>query len=100
MPDKKQNIRIALAQTNPTVGDLRGNSGKIMAFVERAVSLGADIIAFPELAVTGYPPEDLLFKPQFIKENIEEIKRIAEKAGNIAVVVGFVDMSGGNLYTQ
>ena len=59
-------IRIALAQINPTVGDLSGNVKKIISDINRARKFKADVVAFPELAVTGYPPEDLLLKPQFI----------------------------------
>ncbi|NOS35115.1 MAG: hypothetical protein GQ522_00595, partial [Deltaproteobacteria bacterium] len=52
-------MRLAMAQINPTVGDLKGNSRKIIRYIERAKSLDADLVIFPELAVTGYPPEDL-----------------------------------------
>ncbi len=88
------NIRLALAQINPTVGDLSGNLEKIMSFVSIAKRSEADVVAFPELSVTGYPPEDLLLKPQFVKENIEATAEIAEKSGNIATVFGFVDFHG------
>ena len=84
-------IRLALAQINPTVGDLRGNLEKIMSFVSIAERSEADVVAFPELSVTGYPPEDLLLKPQFVKENIEAVAEIAGKSRNIATVFGFVD---------
>ncbi|SVB15214.1 uncharacterized protein METZ01_LOCUS168068, partial [marine metagenome] len=87
-------IRLALAQINPTVGDLSGNLEKIMSFVSIAKRSEADVVAFPELSVTGYPPEDLLLKPQFVKENIEATAEIAEKSGNIATVFGFVDFHG------
>jgi len=60
-------IRIAMAQINPTVGDLSGNTKKILKFIDMAKDAGADIVVFPELAVTGYPPEDLLLKPQFVR---------------------------------
>jgi NAD+ synthase (glutamine-hydrolysing) len=59
-------IRIALAQINVTVGDLEGNKQKVLHHLDRARALGVDLIAFPELVITGYPPEDLLFKPAFI----------------------------------
>ena len=87
-------IRLALAQINPTVGDLSGNLEKIMSFVSIAKRSEADVVAFPELSVTGYPPEDLLLKPQFVKENIEATAEIAKKSGNIATVFGFVDFHG------
>ena len=64
-------LRLALAQTNPTVGDLDGNTAKILEYVDRARAVDADIVAFPELAITGYPPEDLLFKPQLVRDNLD-----------------------------
>ncbi len=84
-------FRIALAQTNPTVGDLDGNTGRIIEDIGRARDLGADLVAFPELAIPGYPPEDLLFKPQFIQENIGKLDEVASASRDIAVVVGFTD---------
>ncbi len=84
-------LRVALAQTNPTVGDLKGNSEKIIACIEEAKKEGAAIIAFPELSVTGYPPEDLLLKPQFIDDNMKALEAISREARDIIAVVGFVD---------
>ena len=66
-----QNIRVGIAQINSTVGDLTGNTKKIMECIDQAKSLGVDLLTFPELAITGYPPEDLLLRPQFIKQNRE-----------------------------
>lgn len=86
-------LRIALAQINSTVGDLSGNLKKIATLIDEAKAYDADLIAFPELALTGYPPEDLLLKPQFIKENIEILDQIVVRSEGIAVVVGFVDRS-------
>lgn len=84
-------VRIALAQVNPTVGDLEGNTEKIIHHIRAAEDHSADIIAFPELSVTGYPPEDLLLKPQFIKDNLEALKKIKEEVWDITSIVGFVD---------
>ena len=84
-------FRLALAQINLTVGDLEGNSQKILQRIDEARSIGADLVAFPELAITGYPPEDLLFKPSFIQANIEALHRIVAASQGLAVVVGFVD---------
>ena len=84
-------IRLALCQINSTVGDFEGNVEKITHFIEDAAQYDPDIIAFPELAVTGYPPEDLLLKPQFIEDNLKALRRIQEKADDFIVVVGFVD---------
>ena len=84
-------IRIAMAQINPTVGDLSGNTKKILKFINKAKDADADIVVFPELAVTGYPPEDLLLKPQFVEDNIRHLKSIACKTRSITAVIGFVD---------
>jgi len=87
-------IRIGMAQINPTVGDLSGNTKKIIQFINEARSLGVDLLTFPELAITGYPPEDLLLKPHFIKQNRESLEEIIRHSSDIAVVVGFVDSDG------
>jgi NAD+ synthase (glutamine-hydrolysing) len=84
-------LRLALAQIDPTVGDLEGNTRKIIRFIRMAEEYSAEIVAFPELSVTGYPPEDLLLKPQFIKDNIDALKRIKEEVWDITAIVGFVD---------
>jgi len=87
-------VRIALAQVNPTVGDLAGNSQLIVGWMEKAREAGADIVCFPELAITGYPPEDLVLKPAFVRDNLAQLSVIAQAAKGIAVVVGFVDEDG------
>jgi len=88
-------IRLALAQINPTVGDIEGNKSKIIEYIDKAKNVGADIVLFPELSITGYPPEDLLFKPHFIAKNIEAIQEIAQYTPEtIVAVVGFVDEDG------
>jgi len=86
-------VRIVLCQINPTVGDLDGNVRKITGFIERAGEYYPDIIAFPELAVTGYPPEDLVLKPQFIKDTHAALKEIQANTGDAVVITGFVDRS-------
>lgn len=88
-------IRIGIAQINATVGDLDGNVKKILHFTGEAGRQGVDILSFPELALTGYPPEDLLLKPKFVEDNQTALKRIAEKTtqSDITSVVGFVDKS-------
>jgi len=83
-------LRIALAQINPKVGDIEGNLVKIMAQYERAESAGCDIVAFPELAITGYPPEDLVLKPGFVADNKDALAKLAARTGRCAAVVGFV----------
>jgi NAD+ synthase (glutamine-hydrolysing) len=90
-------LRISMAQINPTVGDLAGNRDKIIDYINRAKKLGSDVVAFTELAVTGYPPEDLLLKPQFVKDNLRTLKEIAKATRGITAIVGFVD-SNEHLY--
>jgi len=86
-----------MAQINTTVGDFEGNTRKIIRTIDEARSLGVDLLAFPELAVCGYPPEDLLLKPDFIQENLRALERIVMSSAGITVVVGFVD-SKGDIY--
>ena len=84
-------MKVALAQINPTVGDLPLNERLITGNIERAKSQGADVVVFPELAVTGYPPKDLLLKPQFIADNMATLERIAGHAYGIEAIVGYAD---------
>ncbi|MEI7546664.1 MAG: NAD+ synthase [Actinomycetota bacterium] len=84
-------LRIALAQINPKVGDLDGNVGKICAAYAAAEAAGCDIVAFPELAITGYPPEDLVMKPGFVADNLAALATVAARTRRCAAVVGFVD---------
>ncbi|MDQ6692734.1 MAG: NAD+ synthase, partial [Candidatus Dormibacteraeota bacterium] len=85
-------LRVALAQLDTVVGDLEGNTERIVDWIGRAREGGADLVAFPELALTGYPPEDLLLKPSFIRENLRHLERVVAASREIAVVCGFVDM--------
>jgi NAD+ synthase (glutamine-hydrolysing) len=84
-------IRIALSQMNAVVGDLDGNVEKIVAAVDQARAAGAEIVVFPELALTGYPPEDLLLKPRFISDNLAHLATLAPRCAGITAIVGFVD---------
>ncbi len=84
-------LRIALGQINPVVGDLAGNAERIVAGLEVAEDAGADLAVFPELAITGYPPEDLLLKPGFVADNLTVLSKVAAATGRCAAVVGFVD---------
>jgi NAD+ synthase (glutamine-hydrolysing) len=84
-------VRVAACQINTVVGDLEGNAGRVLAGLERAEAAGADVALFPELAITGYPPEDLLLKPRFVADNLEVLNRVAAGTGACAAVVGFVD---------
>ncbi|HLF76635.1 MAG TPA: NAD+ synthase, partial [Dehalococcoidia bacterium] len=82
---------MALAQINTTVGDLLGNAAKVIEYGQRARDLGADVVAFPELTLPGYPPEDLLLRRSFIVENQKALQRVAEGLPEITAIVGFVD---------
>jgi len=84
-------IRLGMAQINTTVGDFTGNQRKILKATEEAKAAGVELLTFPELAVCGYPPEDLLFKPQFIAENLKSLNKIVQASKGITLVVGFVD---------
>lgn len=84
-------IRLALSQINVTVGDLAGNRDKILDHIHRARDLGAHIVVFPELAIPGYPPEDLLFKPRFIQSNLDVLNELVRATQGVAAVFGFVD---------
>jgi NAD+ synthase (glutamine-hydrolysing) len=79
-----------MAQMNPTVGDLDGNVRRITGWIREAKKAAADLVAFPELAITGYPPEDLLLKPRFLSESRRALQEIVRQSRGVAVVVGYV----------
>ena len=87
-----RNFRLALAQINPTVGDISGNTIKILDYLERARESQADFVAFPEMAITGYPPEDLLYKKSFLTANVAAMKKVAAASQGIAVALGYVNI--------
>jgi len=84
-------VRVGLAQVNPTVGAIEANARMVVDWMTRARVAGCDIIAFPELALTGYPPEDLLFKPAFIEANLRALGEIAKQSRGLTAILGFVD---------
>ena len=84
-------VRAALAQINPTVGAIEANARLIVDWMERARRLGCDVVAFPEMALTGYPAEDLLFKPAFIESNLRALADVARQSRGLTAIVGFVD---------
>src|SRR5438876_390448 len=90
-------MRLALAQIDPTVGDLDGNRDLILARIEEARTAGADLVLLPELAVTGYPPEDLLLRPGFVRAARESLERIAAETRGLVALVG-VPLLDGDLY--
>src|SRR5260370_24099072 len=87
-------LRVALAQVNPIVGDLQGNARLITDRIAAARGKGAEIVCFPELALTGYPPEDLVLKPGFVRDNISQLESVVAATEGISAVVGFVDEDG------
>ncbi len=91
-------FRLALAQVNPTVGDIAGNTDIVLRRIDEAREQQADLVAFPELMITGYPPEDLLLKPSFIRDNRAALERVVAASKGIAVVVGFVNSEGNQVY--
>lgn len=84
-------IRVGLAQMNPRVGDLAHNLAQIEVFVARAEAAGCDLVAFPELTLSGYPPEDLVLKAGFVADNRAALEKVAARSGRCAIVLGFVD---------
>ena len=93
-------LRIALAQINPTVGDLTGNVLKIKKFIGKAEDVNSDIVVFPELSITGYPPEDLLLKSHFIEDNIKAAKEVAKHTSNIIAIYGFVEKENKKIFNS
>ena len=84
-------VRVGLAQVNPTVGAVEANARLVIAGMDRARALGCDLVAFPELVITGYPPEDLLFKPAFIEANRRALDEVARQSRGLTAIVGYVD---------
>jgi NAD+ synthase (glutamine-hydrolysing) len=92
-------MRVALGQVNLTVGDLTGNLEAMATWSREATGQGADLVCFPELAVTGYPPEDLVFRPAFVRDNLEALDELARRSSEgCAVLVGFVDRTDRGLH--
>ena len=88
-------MKIGFAQINPTVGDLRGNFEKIAGAYERLAAAGAELVLTPELAITGYPPQDLVFKSQFVPQNLEFLEKLQARLRDAALLVGFVERNQG-----
>src|SRR6266699_4106687 len=90
-----RSMKIGFGQLNPTVGDLSGNFEKIVRAYERLAAAGAELVLTPELAITGYPPQDLLFKSRFVPENLAILEQLHSRVGSAALLVGFVDRNEG-----
>ncbi|MCB2189110.1 MAG: NAD+ synthase [Deltaproteobacteria bacterium] len=91
-------VRVALAQINPTVGDLEGNVALIERYLDQARQAGAHVVLFPELAVSGYPPEDLLMKPRFLQDAALALERLAPACQDLIALVGFPESADGVVY--
>ena len=86
-------MKLALAQINTTVGDLRGNCAKLLEFYRRGVDAGATLVLTPEMAITGYPPRDLLAKRRFVADNLQALAELAGQIGKTALLVGYVELN-------
>lgn len=93
-------LRLAIAQFNAAVGDIQGNSRQISEWIKKAQSSNVDLLVFPEMSLCGYPPEDLLFKPHFLKKTREAINDLARSVGDIKVAVGFANLDKGQTYNS
>src|SRR3954465_5428444 len=93
MADRTDLLRVALAQMNPTVGDIRGNARKISENIARAREEGAALVVFPELALTGYPPEDLLLKTSFLDASRTALRELASETKDIVAIVGYPEQA-------
>ena len=95
-----RNLRVALAQIDLTVGDIDGNTRKILENIDYAREAKANVIAFPELTIPGYPPEDLLLKPSFIRDNRVALGKVVQAAKDITVVTGFIESNNNEVYNS
>jgi len=89
-------FRIAMVQMNPTVGDLDGNQRRLTGWLREARKAKADLVAFPELAITGYPPEDLLLKSRFVEDNQDALEQVVKQVKGTTAVIGYVGQGGAH----
>src|SRR5256885_7574919 len=92
-------LRVALAQVNPIVGDLDGNTRLITDRIKEARDKGADVVCFPELALTGYPPEDLVLKPGFVRDNLRQLESVVAATAGISAVGGVFEGTRESFYS-
>lgn len=88
-------MKIGFAQLNPVVGDITGNTGKILAAYRELVSGGAELVLTPELAIPGYPPQDLVFKSRFVPQNLEALEQLHSEVGDVPLLVGYIETNPG-----
>src|SRR5919108_6589153 len=93
MAERTDLLRVALAQINPTVGDIRGNARKVSDHIARAKDEGAALVVFPELTISGYPPEDLLLKTSFLEASRTALRELAAETQGIVAVVGYPEQA-------
>ncbi|MEW5011180.1 MAG: nitrilase-related carbon-nitrogen hydrolase, partial [Cycloclasticus sp.] len=93
-------MKLALVQFNPVVGDLVANADRIIEFCQQASQQSADAIVFPELAITGYPPEDLLLRDDFIQRVEKELQRIADSEPSLSIIIGYPEKAEGGLFNS
>ena len=98
--EKSVVLRIALAQINPVVGDFNFNANKIKQYLKQARKMAADVVLFPELAVTGYPPEDLLLKEKFLIQSHKTLEKIRPHSKDLTAIIGFAEKKGKELYNS
>ena len=102
-PSKKEKtvvLRIALAQINPVVGDFNFNANKIKQHLKQARKMGADVVLFPELAITGYPPEDLLLKENFLTQSQKTLEKVRTHSKELTAIIGFAEKKGKEVYNS
>ena len=99
-PNSSVFLRVALAQINLVVGDFNFNADKIKQYLKQAKRMGADVVIFPELAVTGYPPEDLLLKESFLKQCDKNLKKISRYTKGLTAIIGFAEKKGKAIYNS
>jgi len=92
-------MKIALCQINPTVGNFDSNKKKVLNYYSNALRLNADIVVFPELTITGYPPQDLLLENGFVDDNLVTLKEVATQT-TIPMIIGFLRKENGRLYNS
>jgi len=93
-----QYLRLALAQINCTVGDIPGNAARIIHYLEQARAAKANLVLMPELAITGYPPEDLLLRQDFVEANLQALEKVVQATRGLAALVGFVEREGETIF--
>ncbi|MGH7602159.1 MAG: nitrilase-related carbon-nitrogen hydrolase, partial [bacterium] len=93
-----QPLRLALAQINLTVGDIPGNAARLIHYLDQAREEKANLVLMPELALTGYPPEDLVLRRDFVDANLRALEKVAQATQGLIAVIGFVEREGADIF--